>query len=180
MQTAIILLVFIITGLIILFAIYGGFHKIRFQICEEGGETVAFHPHKGDYKKIGKVMDHVYEVLLKDLNIETFRGFAIYHDDPNNIPALELRSEAGCVIEDPSREIIERITQKFQIKVIPHQKYLTTEFPYRGKLSVIVGVLRVYPAIKKQAKQKMLLENGLVIEIYDIPNKKIVYRKAIQ
>ncbi|SKC23429.1 GyrI-like small molecule binding domain-containing protein [Alkalitalea saponilacus] len=180
MSTILIILSIILIGLLLISAWYGGFYNIRFKTTQCGGETVAFLPHKGDYKRTGKVMDEVYYTLLNEFKIETFKGVSIYYDDPDNTPTSELRSEVGCVIENPDLELIEKISQKFQVKVVPKREYLTTEFPYKGKPSVIVGVIRVYPAIKKQTRQNNLPENGHIMEIYDIPNKKIVYRKAME
>jgi len=39
--------------------------------------------------------------------------------------------------------------------------------------------MKVYPALNKFAKQNGFNEESAVMEIYDVPNKKILYRKEI-
>ena len=39
--------------------------------------------------------------------------------------------------------------------------------------------MKVYPALNKYAIQNGYNEEGLVMEIYDIPNNKILYRKEL-
>lgn len=46
-------------------------------------------------------------------------------------------------------------------------------------MSVMFSVMKVYPALQKYISKKGFKEEGAVIEIYDIPNKKILYRKEI-
>ncbi|WP_462319185.1 hypothetical protein, partial [Marinilabilia sp.] len=55
--------------------------------------------------------------------------------------------------------------------------YVVTEFPNKGKLSVMMGIFKVYPAISKYFKSEGLDEKGAVMEIYDVPNQTIIYRK---
>jgi hypothetical protein len=39
--------------------------------------------------------------------------------------------------------------------------------------------MKVYPAIEKFVEENGYKKEGAVMEIYDVPNKKIVYRKEI-
>ncbi|MFW6222251.1 MAG: hypothetical protein ACOC3T_01430, partial [Bacteroidota bacterium] len=57
--------------------------------------------------------------------------------------------------------------------------YIVAEFPFKGKLSIIFGIMKVYPSIEKFVKKKGYSNDGAVMEIYDVPNKKILYRKEI-
>jgi hypothetical protein len=59
----------------------------------------------------------------------------------------------------------------------PEKTYVVTEFPNKGKVSVVMGIFKVYPAISKFVEAKGMNEEGSVMEIYDMPNSKIIYRK---
>jgi hypothetical protein len=58
--------------------------------------------------------------------------------------------------------------------VLAQAKALYSQFPFKGPLSIIFGVIRVYPAmIKYQAGKK--ISPCPVMEIYNITQKKIEY-----
>jgi effector-binding domain-containing protein len=175
---------FVILGLaVILLAVYiyfGGFAKIELQIAETGGETLVFEEITGDYKQSAVVMDKIYHDLLEKEDIETYRGFGIYYDNPKEVEIDKLRADAGCILEDSLLKHIPELEGKYNIKTLPTSTYISTEFPFRGKLSVLLGILRVYPALQKFAKSNQLDNLGEVVEIYDIPNKKIIYRQLLK
>jgi effector-binding domain-containing protein len=91
----------------------------------------------------------------------------------------DLRSEAGCIIEDRDEEKLGPVKEKFETKKLPVQKYMIAEFPYKGKGSVIISIMKVYPALVKFAREHGHNTDAPVMEIYDVPNKKIYYRKEL-
>jgi hypothetical protein len=42
-------------------------------------------------------------------------------------------------------------------------------------MSIIMGIVKVYPALNCYSKNQNLSEDGYVMEIYDMPSRKIVY-----
>ncbi len=72
------------------------------------------------------------------------------------------------------------LEEKYKVKTLPVTTCISTEFPFRGKMSVLLGILRVYPAVQKFAQSNQLDNLGEVVEIYDIPNKKIIYRQLLK
>jgi GyrI-like small molecule binding domain len=158
---------------------YGGLKRIRPVITLAGGETIAYRDVRGNYKQSGPVSDDVYNQLMEKLDVETFRGFGIYYDDPQKVEEENLRSEVGCIIEKQDLDKIDRIREYFQVKAIPEKKYLTVEFPYRNPLSSLMGVFKVHPVLKKEAIKENPSFTGSVMEIWDVPRKKILYRKEI-
>lgn len=176
----IIIVVAILTAIVVGFAAYwGAFKSIKFSVVEQGGETLVYEEMTGDYRQSGVIMDRVYYSLLNDYKIETFKGFGIYYDNPQKVETSKLRSEVGCIIEESDIHRLNELEGKFKIKTYPKGKYIVAEFPYKGKLSVIFGIMKVYPALNKFVKEKGYDEEGAIMEIYDTPGKKIVYRKAI-
>jgi len=178
-KTILITVICIIDVFVLIYAYYGGFRGININIKKVGGEMIVYEEIVGDYKQSGKVMDKIYTALLNDFGIETFKGIGIYYDNPKKVQQSKLRSEAGCILEPEDAIFIQKISESFKIKELPKKEFITAEFPYKGKLSILFGIMKVYPAFTKYISENGLKEDGYVMEVYDIPNKKILYRKEI-
>jgi len=172
---------FIITGFLGLMAVLlisyfyymGFFNKIEITEKEMGPYKVVFKEHIGDYKETGKIMDEIYYSLLDD-DVETYKGFGIYYDDPKVVEKDKLRSIAGSIIEEKDYDKIDKLKDKSDIKTIDKTRSITTEFPFRNKMSVIFSLMKVYPELNKYIDSKGY-KKGDVMEVYDVPNKKINY-----
>jgi preprotein translocase subunit SecF len=174
-----IVLIILFILVILFFAIcsyYGGFKKISFRIESQGGETVVYENVTGDYSQSPKVSDRVYYMLLNDEKVETTKGFGIYYDNPKKVAKDKLRSEIGCIVENLDSATLTRLADKYQVKTLPKSDFVVTEFPLKGKLSALFGILKVYPALEKFNKEYGYIESPIT-EIWDIPNKKTIYRK---
>ena len=163
---------------VVMYVYYGGFRRLKIQIAEQGGEFVIYDTIIGDYRQSGVVMDKIYYSLLNEHKIETFKGYGKYLDNSKKVEKSKLRSEAGCIIEPQDVNNI-KVENGFKSKVLPVQKYIISDFPYKGKLAVLFSIMKVYPALGKFAEMNGFDEDGPITEIYDIPNKKIIYRKEI-
>lgn len=172
-----------IIGLILLallfVAYYGGFKKITFRTSMEGGETLVYEDLIGDYSKSGEVMDRVYNSLLTNEKIKSTKGFGIYYDDPKKVEKSKLKSEVGCIVEGIDSVKMVELKKKYKVKICPKTNYLTTEFPHKSVMSIMFGIMKVYPAMSKYIEQNGLSEKGPVMEIYDTPSKVIKYRKEV-
>lgn len=178
-----VLFIFIVIILLTVIAFYGymgGFKRLVPRIEIAGGETLAYEKVKGDYRQSGEVSNRVYYTLLDEMKIETYKGFGIYYDVPGKVKKENLRSEIGCIIEDNDLDKVELIKERFEVRVIPNKKVIIAEYPYRGKISSIIGVIKVYPLLKKIAVDNNYSGDSAVMEIWDIPNKKIIYRKNME
>lgn len=116
--------------------------------------------------------------MLHKLKIEANRGIGIFYDNPKEIAKDKLRSEIGCIIESKDTNRLSINECMYKTKVLPSEDYATAELPLKNGLSIFIGFIKVYPALDKyiseQGKKK-----GSVTEIYDIPNRKIIYRQAL-
>ncbi len=179
MKIVVLVLFCLVLAGFIVYACYGGLKKLKIEIAEQGGETVVYEAITGDYRQSGVVMDKVYYALLNNLKIETYKGYGKYLDNPKKVEKSKLRSEAGCIIDngDISNPVL--VTCGFKIKILPVQRYIVTEFPYIGKMSVLFSITRVYPALARFAVKQGFDADGAVTEIYNVPEKKIFYRKEI-
>lgn len=172
-----------IIGLIVVALIFvaynGGFKVIKFKTAVEGGEVLVYEDLIGDYSRSGEVMDRIYTSLLNNEKIKTTKGFGIYYDDPKKVEKSKLKSEVGCIVEGVDSLKIAELQKKYKVKICPKTNYLTTVFPHKSVMSIMFGIMKVYPAMSKYIEQNGLSEKGPVMEIYDTPNKIIEYRKEI-
>lgn len=180
MKIALVVFVCLVAICIALYAYYGGFYKPTIQMAEQGGETVVYNEVVGDYSQSGVVMDQIYTLLKEEYKIETFKGFGIYYDNPKMVEKSKLRSDIGCILEPADVEKVSTLKGNTKTKVLPKKQYLVTEFPYKGKMSVMMSLMKVYPALSKYAEDNAIAGAGAVMEIYDVPNKKILYRQEIK
>jgi predicted transcriptional regulator YdeE len=179
MKITLIIIGVILALMAIVFIYYGGLSKVNCRIDTQGGETLVFKDMIGDYAKSGKLSNEVYYTLLNDYEIETFKGFGIYYDNPKEVEKNKLRSEIGCIVEQKDISKVSQIKGELKTKTYPEQSYIVAEFPFKGKLSIILGITKVYPSLEKFVKEKGYNNDGAVMEIYDVPNRKILYRKEI-
>lgn len=160
------------------YAYLGGLRKVEFVPEMTGGETIVYEEMTGDYSRTPMVQNKIYEALLLD-SVDTFKGIGIYLDNPDKVETSRLRAEVGCILENADSATIARLSGKYKIKYIPRGRYIAAEFPYENRMSVVVGLLKAYPALDKYMKQHPETGEGAVTEIYDIPAGKIIYRKEL-
>ncbi len=177
-MTLLMLIIILLVLLLGLYAYLGGFSEIKVSTQKSGGETIVYQEVTGDYKQTKTITNKIYYYLLHKLKIEANRGIGIFYDNPKEIAKDKLRSEIGCIIESKDTNRLSINECIYKIKVLPSEDYATAELPLKNGLSIFIGFIKVYPALDKyiseQGKKK-----GSVTEIYDIPNRKIIYRQAL-
>lgn len=170
-----IVLLVIIVGIILFLNYVGFFSKIVIKEKEMGPYVLVYEEHKGDYKGTQKIQDNIYYSLLNKYGIETFKGFGAYYDDPKKVPKQELRSIAGCILEESDYNSIEKLKENnFKVTERSKQESIVVEFPFKNSFSVFVGIMKVYPEINKFVEKNGLKQKE-IMEIYDVPAKKIIY-----
>jgi hypothetical protein len=175
MKIFFIVLAFILAMLIGVMAHWGAFAKVTVTEKTMPAMTIVYAKHTGDYKKIKPVMDTVYFALLKKEKIETGRGFGLYYDNPREVAKEKLRSLGGCILEVQDEHKADSLRQKgYKVAVLAQTKALYAQFPFKGPLSILFGVIKVYPAMMKYHSDNKITPCP-VMEIYNIPQKKIEY-----
>ncbi len=178
MKVALLVIGIIIVLFIGLYAYYGGFEKITVTEGKQGGETIVYENVTGDYSQTSRYTNKLYYDLLNNDRVETTKGIGIFYDNPRQVEKAKLRSEAGCVLNDADSTTIGRLSGKYLLKTLSEKECISVEFPLKGNLSFIIGVLKVYPALNDYSEAHGYKESP-VTEIYDVPGRKIVYRKEI-
>jgi len=180
MFTTILIILAVIFVIVILFHIYSGFlSSVKITERNIGPFTIVYREHRGDYNETGQVMDRIYSSLLKEEEIKTYKGIGIYYDDPESVETDKLRSDIGAILEEEDHHRIDQLRDKYNIREYPVTHAMVTEFPYRNNFSVVAGVMRVYPRLDKY-RIKQGYPKMPVMEIYDLPNKKIFYIHEIR
>ena len=179
LKIILVVIVVLIAIVAIAYIYYGGLSKVEVKEEMQGGEVLVYEEVVGDYAQSGKYTDKVYYSLLNNEGIETTKGFGVFYDNPQQVEKSKLRSEIGCIVEGLDSTQIADLAGKYKVRTYPKANYVTTEFPFKGSLSILIGLTKVYPQINKYIKEHGISEKGAMMEIYDVPNKKIIYRKEI-
>ena len=177
------LVIFLLILLILLVAAgayFGAFAKVEVKTSQMGGETIVYEELTGSYAQTSKATDRVYDALLKDEKIETYKGIGIYFDDPKKVEESRLRFQAGCILEGVSPEKIKELEKKYKVRTLPVGENASVEMPFKGMVSILIGLKRAYPALADYLKKNNIVSEYPSIEIYDVPNKKIIYRVQLR
>jgi hypothetical protein len=174
MKTVLIIVGAIISAIILFLGYSGLFESPSVTEKTAGNYQLVFEEFTGPYREAAKLMDSVYYRLLNEDGIETTRGFGLYYDDPKQVPEAELRSEIGCILEVEHQDKIEELRQKYNIRLYDMRPSVVMEFPFRNRISIFIGIFKVYPKLEKYMTERGYGEQP-VMEIYDWPNRRIFY-----
>lgn len=152
---------------------FGILQEIQIHEQEAGPFKVVYETHIGDYSKIAKIQNELYNSLMND-GINTTKGFGIYYDNPKEVEKERLRSEGGIIIDEENYAKISELKGKYNVKDIPKTKNVVATFPYRNKYSIMIGIFKVYPKLNEYIEEKDYKQSP-VMEIYDSSNNRIVY-----
>lgn len=168
-------IMFVVSALL---AYYGAFAPVVVQQHHMGPLWLVCEKHVGDYAQVKGPMDKVY-ARLRQRGVETTRGFGLYFDNPQEVSKERLRSLVGCILESDDLGLIDSLRGEFTVLQYPGARSLQVSFPFKGGVSVMVGMLRVYPMLSKYIK-----DNGLrfvpMMEIYDVPHQEIRYVASVE
>lgn len=163
------IIVFLVLGAMIgLYAWSGGFHSVEVTEKQYGPVTILAAEHTGPYNKIGTVLDKVNRAL-SNTKIKPGPMAGIYYDDPGSVPEDKLRSAAGYLIEEQALADFDPEKHGLNVLNLPERKYIHTSFPNTNPFSMVIGISKVYPAIRKHIK-----DNGYQTYSYSVED----YKKA--
>jgi hypothetical protein len=156
---------------------WGLFAKISISEKDLPAMTLVYEKYVGPYMETGKIIMKLSKDLAGD-NIVTKRAFGIYYDNPGKVAQDKLRSVAGSILEENDAQKASGLT-RYNVKEFPATKAIVAEHPYVSKMSIILGIMKVYPKLAKYMQTKGYGMQSQIIEIYDLPNKKIEYVVAL-
>lgn len=152
----------------------GYFSSLKIEDKEEGGYMVVGKEVIGPYSDVGKHMLDV-DNKLRELGINSTKGFGIYYNDPNTTPKEKCRSLVGNIVEIKDLEKIKNLQlDGFKKDSIPVAKAVVSEFPIKNTISYMIGPMKVYPKFSQYMTERNY-KPVLSFEIYDMAQKKIIF-----
>lgn len=152
---------------------YGLFSPVNIEEKNAGPYMLVYKKYIGDYKNTGLIMDEIYYDLSGN-SVPAKKGFGLYYDNPQEVDKAKLRSIAGCIVEGVPVQKLKKLSAKYGVQEYPSSKSVVAEFPYKGKVSIVIGVFKVYPKLATYIKEHKYSQTP-VMEIYDQSNEKIIY-----
>lgn len=153
---------------------YGMFAQVTISEQETGPFWLVYEKYIGDYKNVGPIMEKLSRDLKQKESVETSRGFGLYFDNPQEVAKEKLRSLVGCIVAEKDANKIPGLQARYNVKLYPVSKSVVASFPFRGHPSIFVGIFKVYPKIFSYVKDHNYSPVP-IMELYDLPNKKISY-----
>ncbi|MBN2530222.1 MAG: hypothetical protein JXR76_27780 [Deltaproteobacteria bacterium] len=163
-----------LTGIILILNGYGLFAKIIISEKSFGPHILIYDKWTGNYKVTGTIMRRVSSSVKESHGIECQQQFGMYFDNPRQVESSQLRSIAGCVVRGGDIKELQKKGLAFGITVFPKTRGVIAEFPFTGTLSVILGVMRVYPKLGEYIRAHHY-SPGPFLELYDVARQKIIY-----
>ncbi len=173
-----IIVVLFVIVLLIYLSRYGLFASVHITEKSIGPYLLVYEKHVGDYKNVGPIMDKLYYDLKDNYSIETTKGFGLYYDNPQEVDKDKLRSIVGCIVESKSINELNILGNKYGVKEFPSSESVVAELPFKGKISIILGLFKVYPKLSKYINEHKHAQTP-IMELYDQPNEKIEYISAV-
>jgi hypothetical protein len=135
--------------------------------------TLAVVPYVGDYKKSAAAQIALIQEL-KDAGLRVKEAAGIYFDNPKEVESDKLRSLVGAVLQDDELEKFRSLNSKAKLVKLHKESAFYTKWDYKSGLSMMLAIMKIYPAIKKHAKL-VGFDVHESIETYEFANKQLNY-----
>ena len=132
-----------------LLAYLGAFRSVTISESEEGPFYFVYREMKGnDPRMVGEITTSL-DAELRSAGVAESRPFDIFQPSEANLP-----NEIGFVVSESDFARVEAERHAALKRVIARQKYMRTTFPFRNRLSFLVGFVKVDPALKAHRSTK--------------------------
>jgi hypothetical protein len=177
LMVLVILIVIVVVSAVAWLSYMGFFAKVSVIEKKMGPLTFVYMPFKGDYAKTVPVFEAVRSKLAKEFNVRNVKDMGIYYSDPNTTKKEDLRSDVGCLLERADAIRADEIMKKMKVRIMFPKKYYTAEFPMKNQMSIILGIVKVYPEMTRYMKAKGYRMTP-AMEIYE--GDRIIYAFEIK
>ena len=157
---------------------FGAFAPVRPEAKTIEPMWVAYNVHSGPYQLIGPVCDGVCRELNDSHGVDAELGFGLYFDSPRKVAKDRLRSLGGCIVPADKAGGLMNRSLPFRVAQLPGGRAVVVRFPFRGRMSIMVGAMRVYPAMNRHFVEAGVPE-GPIMEIYDMKAGEIRYVRPL-
>lgn len=127
--------------------------------------TFAYKVGQGPYKNCGQLFQESHSIGPK------LKCIGVFYDDPKKVPGPQCRYAVGSILSEGENKADEELlksyeTSGFSVFSFPEVTHVvTTSFPHRTFLSILLGVRRVYPKLEHYIKKRRLCAHPF-LEIY--------------
>ncbi len=157
---------------------FGAFAPVKPETVTIEPMWIAYNTHSGPYQLIGPVCDSVCRAWHETGGTDADLGFGLYYDNPRKVAKNQLRSLGGCIIPADRAQEFAGKTLPFRIAQLPGGRAVVARFPFRGRMSIMVGAMRVYPKLGRHITEAGL-PDGPMMEIYDMKAGEIRYIRPL-
>jgi len=154
---------------------FGFFVSIEVHKGPQGGYLLGGYYHTGSYEKMGPTFEKTKR-SAEALGFPTDTLIAFYLNDPDKVPEDSLLSFVGAIIHSGDIHLAGNV-EHGDLEIMPIFKgpALYVDFPYKNAFSSMIGAMRVYPFLTKEA-EKRGFEAGQVYEIYSENRIRYVFQ----
>ncbi|XP_034541166.1 testis-expressed protein 264 [Notolabrus celidotus] len=127
--------------------------------------TFAYKFKQGLYKNCGQLFKESHSIGPK------LPCIGVFYDDPKKVPGPQCRYAVGSILTEGENKADEELlesyeTSGFKVFSFPEVTHVvTTSFPHKTFLSVLLGIRRVYPKLEHYIKKRRLCAHPF-LEIY--------------
>ncbi|XP_066948062.1 testis-expressed protein 264 homolog isoform X2 [Macrobrachium rosenbergii] len=169
----ILLVVATVTGLLIH---SGLLTTVEVKTCKPdiGEIKIAYKFARGPYKESGMLYTQVHTLLPQ------YRTVGVYYDDPKTKQPHKLRYIVGIIISEngsvtPPEHITLLEENGYHFATFPAIDHaVQTRFPFKSTISIIVAIMKVYPAIREYIEYRSLCARPF-LEVYDNEKSEIIF-----
>lgn len=120
----------------------GVFRRVSIDEREVGPFTLIYREVPGTSMKRARQVTGDLVAVLEARGVANRVPLDVFHPD-------DRQSESGFAVEAAASRLVAVAESGVQIKEMPRQRSLVTEFPWRNPLSFVVGYLKVDPALAR-------------------------------
>ncbi|MGF7141253.1 hypothetical protein [Roseimarinus sediminis] len=179
MKSTLIIFLFLLLSVLTYLGFYNAFYSPKINTGIDGGEIIVYQTSKGQYHLTDSLMKIVFNEVYEVNNIVVNKGFSKFYSTPDYRDKQTIGFDAGCIVEPADSLKLSAIDETFSITKIEKTHYLLSEFPLKGRMSILIGARKVYPQLDKYCKENGYRMDVPVFEIYDRKAQKITYRRTL-
>ena len=176
MKKFLIVVVFILLVAVLYLAMNGAFSSIVVKEDSMPGYRIVGIEHRGPYEKIGDSFNRIHE--LADSYGVPVKMIGVYFDNPEKVPSDSLRSIAGIIVSENDSVKLSREGSIVNFS-IPPGTAAVTDFTTEGKIAMIIGAMKSYPALTKYMEASGKADSiQFVYEVYSEKSTRYVMQYA--
>lgn len=179
MRTILIILLVLLLTVLTYLGFYNAFYTPKIEVDSRGGEILVYRSAKGPYHMADSIMKNVFNEVYEVNGIVVNKGFGKYFDEPNFTSKQTIGFDAGCIVEPADSAKLSSIDKSFSISTIEKRQYLISEFPLKGRMSILIGARKVYPRLDKYCEINGYRTDLPVYEIYNRKTQRITYMRPL-